>query len=138
MRALWISRKINLIKSSRIIHLQPKSAMICLSVPLRSLILKQNARIFTATSHRARKSSLVKRTPIYDQTSQDFGQFLASKSSKPICGWLNDCILRRLCNGQTLKKWIMFLGDTPVIGFPTFWRNFRAKPQPNAHLYLLL
>lgn len=63
---------------------------------------------------------LVKRTDIVDHTKQDFRKFLAQKKTAPIAGWLNDCILRRLCNPSNLTNMGSVFGQTPVIGFSTF------------------
>lgn len=63
---------------------------------------------------------LVKRTNIVDHTTKDFQEFLRTKPSKPIAGWLNDCILRRLCNSHNLDKMTDVFQGTPVAGFSTF------------------
>lgn len=63
---------------------------------------------------------LIKRRPIKDQTEKDFKTFLSNKAAKPIAGWLNDCILRRLCNANDLDKMTNVFGDIPVVGFSTF------------------
>ena len=63
---------------------------------------------------------LVKRTPIIGQTEQDFEKFISNKPSLPITGWLNDCILRRLCNADDLGGMGGVFKSTPVVGFSTF------------------
>lgn len=63
---------------------------------------------------------LVKRTSIVDQTRHDYDRFLKDKPSAPIAAWLNDCVLRRLCNPQDLDQMAPVFGEVPTIGFSTF------------------
>ncbi|MFZ8466559.1 FIST C-terminal domain-containing protein, partial [Staphylococcus aureus] len=43
---------------------------------------------------------LVKRTNLATHTQADYQKFLQGKPGKPVAGILNDCILRRLYNGN--------------------------------------
>ncbi|MDD3021002.1 MAG: methyl-accepting chemotaxis protein [Alphaproteobacteria bacterium] len=63
---------------------------------------------------------LVKRISMPDHTKKDFQRFLSGKEGTPIAGWLNDCILRRLCNKQDLSKMTDTFQNIPVVGFSTF------------------
>lgn len=63
---------------------------------------------------------LVKRTNLPQTTENDFRQFLQNKPGQPVASILNDCILRRLCNGSELGAMKSIFGDTPLAGFSTF------------------
>ncbi|SEQ84654.1 FIST C domain-containing protein [Pseudomonas lutea] len=63
---------------------------------------------------------MVKRTPILEATRKDLQRFLQGKSGKPVGGLLNDCILRRLNNGNDLSRMNEAFDDIPVVGFSTF------------------
>ncbi len=63
---------------------------------------------------------LVKRISMPDHTRKDFQKFLAGKEGTPIAGWLNDCILRRLCNPKSLAEMGNVFQKIPVVGFSTF------------------
>jgi signal transduction histidine kinase len=56
------------------------------------------------------------------QTERDYSEFLCGKSA-PIVGILNDCILRRLHNAESLGK-LNGLWKCPVAGFSTFGEMF--------------
>lgn len=61
---------------------------------------------------------LVEATDFVSTTAQDFARFLDGKP-RPIGGILNDCILRRLNNADSLARLDAFKG-IPVAGFSTF------------------
>lgn len=63
---------------------------------------------------------LVKRTNLATHTQADYQKFLQGKPGKPVAGILNDCILRRLYNGNDLARMGSIFGDTPVVGFSSF------------------
>ena len=63
---------------------------------------------------------MVKRTPIREATQVDYQRFLQGKGGKPLAAILNDCILRRLNNGQDLPGMTGIFGEVPVAGFSTF------------------
>lgn len=63
---------------------------------------------------------LVKRVPFAAQTERDFADFMREKSVKPFAVWMNDCILRRLCNGPELESVKPVFRDIEAIGFSTF------------------
>lgn len=63
---------------------------------------------------------LVKRLPIVNHTAEAFNEFIADKQGQPICGWLNDCILRRLFNASDLPRMHEVFRSIPVVGFSTF------------------
>jgi hypothetical protein len=63
---------------------------------------------------------LVKRQDLVKRTEQDFRQFMSNKQgAKPVGGILNDCILRRLNNVQSLAQMKCF-DSIPTAGFSTF------------------
>lgn len=62
---------------------------------------------------------LVKNKDFVSQTDADFRRFNSGKPAAPIGGILNDCILRRLLNAQSLSSLKTF-SDIPVAGFSTF------------------
>ena len=63
---------------------------------------------------------LVRRQDLGKQTASDFQRFLSSRRQLvPVGGILNDCILRRLYNGNQLGQVDCFRG-LPVAGFSTF------------------
>ncbi|SIR28358.1 FIST C domain-containing protein [Aeromonas sp. RU39B] len=67
---------------------------------------------------------LVRRKELAKQTGDDFRQFLNGRSGlEPLGGMLNDCILRRLYNGQSLAQLDCFR-QLPVAGFSTFGELF--------------
>ena len=63
---------------------------------------------------------LIKRLPFANHTEKDFRDFLKDKPNRPFAGWLNDCILRRLCNPLQLDKVQSVFEGISVIGFSTF------------------
>ena len=63
---------------------------------------------------------MVKRTPIRDATRSDYQRFLQGKGGQPVAAILNDCILRRLNNGNDLAGMTGIFGDVPLSGFSTF------------------
>lgn len=63
---------------------------------------------------------MVKRTSLVEATHRDFAQFLRGKGGTPLLGLLNDCILRRLNNGDELARMSGVFGEVPVVGFSTF------------------
>ncbi|WP_320152241.1 FIST N-terminal domain-containing protein [uncultured Tolumonas sp.] len=63
---------------------------------------------------------LVKRQDLVQRTEQDFREFMATKPhAKPVGGILNDCILRRLHNQQSLAQ-VHSFDAIPTAGFSTF------------------
>lgn len=63
---------------------------------------------------------LVKRLDLVDCTERDFRQFMANKNNvTPVGGILNDCVLRRKHNPDSLSK-IHCFDAIPVGGFSTF------------------
>ena len=63
---------------------------------------------------------LVKRQDLVQCTDKDFRDFMATKSrAKPVGGILNDCILRRLHNQQSLAQ-VRSFDAIPTAGFSTF------------------
>ncbi|SJL82579.1 methyl-accepting chemotaxis protein [Vibrio palustris] len=62
---------------------------------------------------------LVKAKDFVQSTTQDYHKFLADKPSKPVAMLLNDCILRRLNNPESLSKVDTFKGVC-LSGFSTF------------------
>ena len=62
---------------------------------------------------------LVKAKDFVQSTTADYRKFLAGKPSKPVAMILNDCILRRLNNPESLSKVDTFNGVC-VSGFSTF------------------
>ena len=63
---------------------------------------------------------LVKRLDLVDCTERDFRQFMANKNNvTPVGGILNDCVLRRKHNPDSLSK-IHCFDTIPVGGFSTF------------------
>lgn len=63
---------------------------------------------------------LVRRLDLAQQTAEDYRRFLAARPGMtPVGAVLNDCILRRLYNANTLAK-VNCFGQTPVAGFSTF------------------
>ncbi|WPC73099.1 methyl-accepting chemotaxis protein [Vibrio porteresiae] len=62
---------------------------------------------------------LVKRIPFAEATRRDLAQFLKGKPA-PIGGLLNDCILRRLKNSQSLAQMNGVFTQIPVVGSSTF------------------
>lgn len=63
---------------------------------------------------------LVKRQDFVSKTEQDFNKFLSNKrNAKPVGGILNDCILRRLYNGNALGQLHCF-DNIPTAGYSTF------------------
>ena len=62
---------------------------------------------------------LVRRTGLASNLQQDFGRFLQEKTGDLVAGILNDCILRRLCNGSELGK-VGRISCGAVAGFSTF------------------
>lgn len=80
---------------------------------------------------------LVRRTGFLDSTSKDFKRFMQGKPRPPICGILNDCILRRLYNGKELNG-LGKLFNCPAVGwFFNLWRDPRTEPQPDPDRHLL-
>lgn len=63
---------------------------------------------------------LVKREGFSEATLRDFKQFMVGKPNQPIAGLFNDCILRRLNNGSSLKKLDPIFKGIPVVGSSTF------------------
>ncbi len=63
---------------------------------------------------------MVKRTSMRESTLADYQRFLRDKSSVPIAGILNDCILRRLNNADALRSMAGIFGTVPITGFSTF------------------
>lgn len=63
---------------------------------------------------------LVKRTPFVDTTRKDFAEFMRNKPGQPVAGLLNDCILRRLTNSQSLAEMDPVFAGLPVLGSSTF------------------
>lgn len=63
---------------------------------------------------------LVKRVPFAAQTERDFREFMREKPMKPFAVWMNDCILRRLCNDSELEGVKPIFRDMETIGFSTF------------------
>lgn len=63
---------------------------------------------------------LVKRSGLIATAREDFSAFMKSKSSEPIAGLLNDCILRRLHNATELRDMGKVFGKIPCAGFSTF------------------
>ncbi len=63
---------------------------------------------------------LIKREPIVAHTRADFERFMKGKPRAPLMGWLNDCILRRLCNAPDLPSMSSVFQAVPVVGFSTF------------------
>ena len=63
---------------------------------------------------------LVKRIPFAQATKKDFAEFMRNKPCEPIAGLLNDCILRRLKNSQSLNNMNGIFGNIPVVGSSTF------------------
>ncbi len=63
---------------------------------------------------------MVKRTSMRESTLADYQRFLRDKSSAPIAGILNDCILRRLNNTDALRSMTGIFGKVPITGFSTF------------------
>lgn len=63
---------------------------------------------------------LVKRVPFAAQTERDFREFMLEKPKKPFAVWMNDCILRRLCNDSELEGVKPIFRDMETIGFSTF------------------
>lgn len=63
---------------------------------------------------------LVRRTGFVDSTKRDFARFMRGKPVAPIAAILNDCVLRRLYNGQELARLTGVFGDVPLAGFSTF------------------
>lgn len=63
---------------------------------------------------------LVKRIPMVGHTSEEFNEFISDKQGEPVCGWLNDCILRRLFNSNELPQMKDVFRSIPVVGFSTF------------------
>ena len=63
---------------------------------------------------------LVRRTGFLDSTSKDFKRFMQGKPRPPICGILNDCILRRLYNGKELNGLGKLFNCQQLAGFSTF------------------
>jgi methyl-accepting chemotaxis protein len=62
---------------------------------------------------------LVRRTGLASTMAKDFGQFMQGKTGNLVAGILNDCILRRLCNGNELDK-VGRISGAAVAGFSTF------------------
>lgn len=62
---------------------------------------------------------LVRNKDFVAQTDSDFRNFNYGKSSAPIGGILNDCILRRLLNANSLNSLKTF-NNIPLAGFSTF------------------
>ena len=62
---------------------------------------------------------LVKRIPFAEATRRDLSTFLKDKPA-PIGGLLNDCILRRLKNNQSLAQMNSVFTHIPVVGSSTF------------------
>ncbi|QEP33273.1 methyl-accepting chemotaxis protein [Malaciobacter pacificus] len=62
---------------------------------------------------------LVKNKDFVSQTDSDFRSFSSRKPSSPIGGILNDCILRRLLNSNSLNSLKTF-NNIPLAGFSTF------------------
>ncbi len=63
---------------------------------------------------------LVKRQDLVQRTEQDFREFMSTKQhAKPVGGILNDCILRRLHNQQSLAQ-VHSFDAIPTAGFSTF------------------
>lgn len=63
---------------------------------------------------------LVKRQDFVSKTEQDFNKFISNKRGTTIVGGiLNDCILRRLYNGNALAKLHCF-DQIPTAGYSTF------------------
>ncbi|WP_316673876.1 methyl-accepting chemotaxis protein [uncultured Tolumonas sp.] len=63
---------------------------------------------------------LVKRQDLVQRTEQDFREFMATKQhTTPVGGILNDCILRRLHNQQSLAQ-VHSFDAIPTAGFSTF------------------
>lgn len=65
------------------------------------------------------KLLLVKAKDFAQATAEDFRKFMQGKPSKPVAMIANDCILRRLNNGQSLAKVDAFNGVC-LSGFSTF------------------
>jgi hypothetical protein len=63
---------------------------------------------------------MVKRTPIRETTRSDYQRFLQGKGGTPVAAILNDCILRRLNNGNDLGSMTGIFGEVPLAGFSTF------------------
>jgi hypothetical protein len=61
---------------------------------------------------------VLKAADFVEQTQSDFARFMRGKP-KPLGMILNDCILRRLCNGPSLSRLRTFDG-IPAAGFSTF------------------
>ncbi len=53
------------------------------------------------------------------KTNNDYKKFLENKPTKPFSGLLNDCVLRRTINRDSLNDLNCF-NDVPLIGFSTF------------------
>jgi methyl-accepting chemotaxis protein len=62
---------------------------------------------------------LVRRTGLAKTMEKDFGHFMQGKSGNLVAGILNDCILRRLCNGKELSQ-VGRITGAAVAGFSTF------------------
>jgi methyl-accepting chemotaxis protein len=62
---------------------------------------------------------LVRRTGLAKTMEKDFGQFMQGKTGNLVAGILNDCILRRLCNGKELAH-VGRITGAAVAGFSTF------------------
>jgi methyl-accepting chemotaxis protein len=62
---------------------------------------------------------LVKRTGLASNMEKDFSRFMQGKSGQLVAGILNDCILRRLCNGNELDR-VGTVSGAAVAGFSTF------------------
>jgi hypothetical protein len=62
---------------------------------------------------------LLQKTNFIETTKRDYESFLSKKSSKPIAGILNDCVLRRLNNSNELNNLNIFK-DVTTVGFSTF------------------
>lgn len=65
------------------------------------------------------KLLLVKAKDFAQSTAEDFRKFMQGKPGKPVAMIANDCILRRLNNGQSLAKVDSF-GGVCLSGFSTF------------------
>jgi methyl-accepting chemotaxis protein len=63
---------------------------------------------------------LVRRTGFVASTERDFRAFMQGKPGAPVAGILNDCILRRLYNGNELAGLDRVLAGTQLAGFSTF------------------
>lgn len=65
---------------------------------------------------------LLKVTDFLSTTEREWQQFLSGKG-KPLAVLLNDCVLRRLGNADSLGR-AAFFADTPAAGFSTFGEIF--------------